>query len=49
MGLIGTIDPYVPGTKFSNYVELIDYFFSSNNITEIFFLSCAGLVVFEEL
>ncbi|XP_062533216.1 uncharacterized protein LOC134202184 [Armigeres subalbatus] len=53
MALIGTIDPYVPGTKFSNYVELLDYFFSSNNITEDrkkdIFMSCAGLAVFEEL
>lgn len=53
MALIGTIDPYVPGTSFSNYVELIEYFFSSNNIAEErkkdIFMSCAGLAVFEEL
>ncbi|XP_029709653.1 uncharacterized protein LOC109408284 [Aedes albopictus] len=53
MALIGTIDPYVPGTSFSNYVELIEYFFSSNNIVEErkkdVFMSCAGLAVFEEL
>lgn len=32
MTLIGAVDPYVPGTSFSNYVEMVEYFFSSNNI-----------------
>lgn len=30
MALIGTVDPYVPNTSFSNYVEHFEYFFSAN-------------------
>ncbi|XP_062565285.1 uncharacterized protein LOC134227649 [Armigeres subalbatus] len=53
MALIGTVDPYVPGTSFSNYVELIEYFFSSNNIEQDrkkdIFMSCCGFPTFAEL
>lgn len=34
MALIGTVDPYVPNTSFSNYVEHFEYFFSVNAIAD---------------
>lgn len=53
MALIGSIDPYVPGSSFSNYVELLEYFFASNNIDDNrkkdLFMNFAGMTVFEEL
>lgn len=51
MGLIGTIDPYVQGTSFSNYVEQMEYIFSSNDIIEdkkkIYFRVYGGLLCFK--
>ncbi|XP_055611720.1 uncharacterized protein LOC129758267 isoform X2 [Uranotaenia lowii] len=53
MAMFGSIDPYVPGTSFANYVERLEYFFSSNNIAELkrkdLFLSFCGMVVFDEI
>ncbi|XP_062716386.1 uncharacterized protein K02A2.6-like isoform X1 [Aedes albopictus] len=53
MALYGTIDPYVPGTSFSNYIEHIEYFFSSNNVPDErkkdLFMTFAGMATFEEL
>lgn len=53
MSLIGTIDPYVPGTSFSNYVERLEYFFSCNNVDDgrkkDIFMSFCGMIVFDEL
>ncbi|XP_055597350.1 uncharacterized protein LOC129747263 [Uranotaenia lowii] len=53
MSMFGTIDPFVPGTSFSNYVERLEYFFSSNNIGEEkkkdIFLGFCGMVVFDEI
>lgn len=53
MALYGTIDPYIPGTSFSNYIEHIEYFFSSNNVPDErkkdLFMTFAGMPTFEEL
>ena len=53
MAFIGTIDPYVMGTSFSNYVESLEYFFSCNNVDENkkidLFMSFCEMKVFEEL
>ncbi|XP_055596387.1 uncharacterized protein LOC129746630 [Uranotaenia lowii] len=53
MAMFGTIDPYVPGTSFSNYIERLEYFFSCNNVAENkkkdLFLSFCGMVVFDEI
>ncbi|XP_053689881.1 uncharacterized protein K02A2.6-like [Sabethes cyaneus] len=53
MALMGTIDPYVFGTSFSNYVERLEYFFSCNDIPQDkkkdIFMSFSGMHVFEEL
>ncbi|XP_055610489.1 uncharacterized protein LOC129757327 [Uranotaenia lowii] len=53
MAMFGTIDPYVPGTSFSNYIERLEYFFSCNNVADDkkkdLFLSFCGMVVFDEI
>lgn len=53
MALIGTVDPYVPNTSFSNYVEHFEYFFSVNAITDDkkkdLFMNLCGMAVFNEL
>lgn len=53
MALIGSIDPYVPGSSFTNYVEMVEHFFSSNNIEpnrkKDIFITLAGITVFEEI
>lgn len=53
MALYGTVDPYVPGTSVANYIERLEYFFSSNDIPENrkkdVFMSLCGMTVFDEL
>lgn len=52
MALIGTVDPYVPNTSFSNYVEHFEYFFSANAFAEEkkkdLFMKLCGMAAFNE-
>lgn len=49
MALIGTVDPYVPNTSFSNYFE---YFLSANAFAEEkkkdLFMELCGMAAFNE-
>ncbi|XP_058814709.1 uncharacterized protein LOC131678515 [Topomyia yanbarensis] len=50
---IGSVEPYVPGTSFGNYLERLRYVFNYNNIPEAsrksLFITVSGATVFNEL
>ncbi|XP_055545325.1 uncharacterized protein LOC129730199 [Wyeomyia smithii] len=51
--IVGSIEPYVPGASFTNYVERLGFVFQYNNVPEssqkALFITLSGPAVFEEL
>lgn len=50
---IGSVEPYIPGTPFSDYAERLQYVFNYNNVPEAnrksLFITVSGAAVFAEL
>lgn len=50
---IGSVEPFIPGTPFSDYAERLQYVFNYNNVPEAnrksLFITVSGTAVFTEL
>ena len=51
--IVGSIEPYVPGTSFANYVDRLGFVFLYNKVPEdsqkALFITLSGTAVFEEI